>query len=893
MYGQYTVPPATEMVKFGVGQPSPATLPLDLVKEDGLGYINGITNRSLLQYGDIPGYKAFRNSLSEFLSKGYKHEVDPSHLFVTNGVTDAITFFATMIAYRKPIVYVEEPTYFLALNIFKDDFKFKTQTVPIYSDGIDVDKLEEHLASQPEDQLQVLYTVPTFHNPTSYTMSHEKRLKLAELTKKYENFVIVADEVYQLLYFSEEHTPPLPLCYYTDKAISLGSFSKILAPSLRLGWMQIRNKELMELFTKSGQMDSSGGKSPFVQAVVHGIILNGGLQANIEKCQTFLRENCAALSDLVREKLSDHVEFIQPDGGYFLWLKLKNLRAHNLVKIATEHKLQFLPGTRFSACGGCNDYIRLSFSYYDPDGFETGVDRLIKLFEHAMVEEQKRFENSVKVILSGHNGRLGSRIKNLISNDDNFSFRVGLDRSTMPTFLRDVQSGSFEQKSKDVVIDVSSPEATTTLLKCFLENGVSIPVVIGTTGDTMPDQLIKEYSKVAPVALISNFSKGIPQFLELLENVDEGLWDLSMVEKHHVHKVDKPSGTAKTLALALASDIPIESVREGEIFGVHSVILDSEMEKITITHEAKSRDLFAEGAIRYAKWLVEQKSGFYDSMYTNKSTMDGVSFAKYTGCGNDFVIFNAEELADSNASVDVAKLCKRGKSVGADGVIVVDTEFLKWHYYNSDGKSVEMCGNGARCVVQYLLDHDHVEQKDFTLTNNFDIKTNVSFESDGTFFVHLPDVDLDGADYGFSSTSIEKPDGAMSVDFYTVGVPHLCVMFPPEVDLPDPTAFGEDLRTKGHDVNVNFWKLNDKTGNLEVRTYERGVYAETLACGTGCTACAVAFNRYKIGELESNVYHIKTVSDDILLVKFDYDTRRNIANVALSGPAERVFEGVL
>ena len=131
------------------------------------------------------------------------------------------------------------------------------------------------------------------------------------------------------------------------------------------------------------------------------------------------------------------------------------------------------------------------------------------------------------------------------------------------------------------------------------QNLLTIPLVIGTTGN-LPMDLIKEYSDKAPVALVSNFSQGIPEMINVIKNIDSSQWDVRLKEKHHVHKKDAPSGTAKTLASVFDHEIPIDSVRKGEIFGEHIVTFENEDEQLVIKHTAKSRSLFANGAVRYA-----------------------------------------------------------------------------------------------------------------------------------------------------------------------------------------------------------------------------------------------------------------------------------------------------
>ena len=193
-YGQYTVPSSDELVNFGVGQPSNNELPLDIIKKNCMSIMDD-NDKSLLQYGDIPGYLQFRDSLSKFLGKRYDLEVNPNNLFVTNGVTGALSLICSLYINRCNTIYVEEPTYFLAINIFKE-FGFNIESIKLDDDGINIEMLEQKLIKD-KNNTKLLYTIPSFHNPTSVTMSDSKRKNLAILSEKY-NMHIIADEVYQL-----------------------------------------------------------------------------------------------------------------------------------------------------------------------------------------------------------------------------------------------------------------------------------------------------------------------------------------------------------------------------------------------------------------------------------------------------------------------------------------------------------------------------------------------------------------------------------------------------------------------------------------------------------------------------------------------------------------------
>jgi len=174
----------------------------------------------------------------------------------------------------------------------------------------------------------------------------------------------------------------------------------------------------------------------------------------------------------------------------------------------------------------------------------------------------------------------------------------------------------------NVLIDVSSKEGTHSLLKYLLDNKINKPIIIGTTGLSNETHcLIKKYSLENPVALISNFSEGVSKIKKLLEelnNLDIN-WKFSMVEKHHNQKIDQPSGTAKTLSKIIDRTCNIESIRTDDIIGYHEIKIESEEEEIIISHNAKSRTLFAKGCLKYIPWIIKKDPGIYydiDEIYS-------------------------------------------------------------------------------------------------------------------------------------------------------------------------------------------------------------------------------------------------------------------------------------
>jgi 4-hydroxy-tetrahydrodipicolinate reductase len=200
------------------------------------------------------------------------------------------------------------------------------------------------------------------------------------------------------------------------------------------------------------------------------------------------------------------------------------------------------------------------------------------------------------IAIHGASGKLGSLIH---------SFNPSASIITREGIIPDV----------DIIIDVSSAEGT----KALISRLSNTPLLIGTTG-TLPWKELEQYAQNAPVAVVPNFSVGIPLLLTLLEQAVRSLpdgWDIEIIEAHHNQKKDAPSGTAKRLAQTIKNagveDIPIHALRVGDTFGEHSVWMCGPGERIELKHVATNRSVFAIGALRWAKWLITQPNGLIRS----------------------------------------------------------------------------------------------------------------------------------------------------------------------------------------------------------------------------------------------------------------------------------------
>lgn len=303
------IPMDPGFIDFSVGEPGLALLPLDLLQRAAETCFAG-GDPAVLQYGTEQGNGYFRRALAEFLRQGYGFPVDPATLFVTNGSSMGLHLTCSLFTRPGDTVFVEEPTYFLAFRILADH---GLQVVPIQTDreGLLIELLEEKLKSRTP---KFVYIIPTYQNPSGQTLSQERREKLAQLSRKHD-FLLVADEVYHFL--SYQQTPPGPLAGYIQegRVISLNSFSKILAPGLRLGWLQT-DPETIKRFVTYGLLDSGGGLNPFVSAVTRFVIESGGLAANIERLKTEYASRISVMDRCLRKYLPQ-AEYTRPEGDTF------------------------------------------------------------------------------------------------------------------------------------------------------------------------------------------------------------------------------------------------------------------------------------------------------------------------------------------------------------------------------------------------------------------------------------------------------------------------------------------------------------------------------------------------------------------------------------------------
>ncbi|RIH88813.1 PLP-dependent aminotransferase family protein [Calidithermus roseus] len=351
-------------IDLGVGHPGLELLPLEALRQASQALF-AQSEPHFLQYGAEGGDPELRRELAHFLTRHYGTLVEPQRLFISGGISQALDLLCAALTQPGQSVLVEDPTYFLALSIFRER-NLRVVGVP----RGDFEALEAALHTH---RPVLYYTVPTFHNPTGASLSHQERQKLLQLAEEH-GLWVVADEVYHLLSYGSPPPPPLGTLA-SERVISLGSFSKILAPGLRLGWVQAA-PSLLERLERGGVVQSGGGLNPFVGRVVAQAMAMGLQETHLQQLRGVYSRRLAALLEALKAARLP-VQIQPPQGGYFVWLELPPEQdASRLLQQAREEGVAFQPGMRFSPSGSFRNALRLCFAHYPEEGLLEGVRRL-------------------------------------------------------------------------------------------------------------------------------------------------------------------------------------------------------------------------------------------------------------------------------------------------------------------------------------------------------------------------------------------------------------------------------------------------------------------------------------------------------------------------------------
>jgi len=332
-----------------------------------------------LQYGATEGYNPLREQLAAFMTSKGAQGVAADNLIVTTGSQQALDLLGKTLISPGDKVIVEGPTFLATIQCFRL-YGAELISAPIDGNGVKTDELEKLIA---EHQPKFVYLIPTFGNPSGAMLSLERRKAVLEMAVKH-NTLIVEDDPYGDLYFGEAPPPSLLNLSATvpgsrELLVHCGSLSKVLSPGLRVGWM-IAPAELLGKATMCKQF-SDAHTSTFAQATAAQYLKAGRMPATLANVRKVYAERAQAMGDALRKELGDAIEFVQPQGGLFVWARLtgaggKVADGNVLAKRAIEKGVAFVPGTPFFCANPDHATFRLSFATADVDKIREGVARL-------------------------------------------------------------------------------------------------------------------------------------------------------------------------------------------------------------------------------------------------------------------------------------------------------------------------------------------------------------------------------------------------------------------------------------------------------------------------------------------------------------------------------------
>jgi len=353
------------VISFAGGLPNPKFIPVREISELST-QILASEGATALQYCAAEGHPPLREWVAgQYAKVGLA--VSPDQILITSGSQQGFDLVGKVLLEPGDRVIVEDPTYTAAIQAF-GLYEPSLRPVSLDPDGINAHQLETALSYGA----RILYTMPNFQNPTGISYSPERRRQVAELLRDTDT-VLVEDDPYHLLGFDEQVSPPIA-CDLPERTILFGSFSKILAPGLRLGWI-CAPMELIEKLVIAKQAVDLCSEN-LGQWILHGLVTGEGFPRHLQAVRAAYGSHCRAMQEAVSRYLPD-VKCTQPAGGMFVWLTLpRGLSAMELFHLAIENGVAFVPGQAFFALGGGGNTLRLNFTRAEPSCIDDGIRRL-------------------------------------------------------------------------------------------------------------------------------------------------------------------------------------------------------------------------------------------------------------------------------------------------------------------------------------------------------------------------------------------------------------------------------------------------------------------------------------------------------------------------------------
>jgi 2-aminoadipate transaminase len=357
-----------DVLSFAGGLPAPELFPVEAIAQ-AHAEVFANEGRAAMQYSTTEGYGPLREWISSHLGeRGLRVATD--QVLITNGSQQGIDLVAKVMLDPGDLVLVENPSYLAALQTFSG-YEAEFAVVGSDNDGMKVDELERMVT---ERKPKLIYLVPNFQNPKGTTLSLERRHALVRFAQRH-RILILEDNPYGELRFRGEHLPSLASLDDEGVVLNLGTFSKTLAPGLRIGWA-VGPREIIRALTVAKQ-SADLHTATVAQRATARLLSKFDYNAHLDSLRVVYGERCLAMLGSLERHMPAGTRWTQPDGGMFLWVELpRGMSADTLFPLALEKRVAFVPGAPFYASEPRSEFMRLNYSNRPPELIEEGMRRL-------------------------------------------------------------------------------------------------------------------------------------------------------------------------------------------------------------------------------------------------------------------------------------------------------------------------------------------------------------------------------------------------------------------------------------------------------------------------------------------------------------------------------------
>ncbi|MFL5730566.1 MAG: PLP-dependent aminotransferase family protein [Cytophagaceae bacterium] len=360
-----------DVISFAGGLPNPACFPAEAIARAAQKVLSE-DKSPVLQYGVSEGYYPLRKFISERYRTHYDMEISPEETLILNGSQQGLDLAGKLFIEKGDKILLEKPSYLGAIQAFSA-YEPEFVTMPLLDDGPDIECFSNILK---KEKIRLFYSIPNFQNPSGISYSMEKRKAVSELLKEHDT-ILVEDDPYGEIRFGGEILPPLKKLR-PDNTLLLGSFSKIIAPGLRLGWVAA-SKNIIEKMIVAKQ--ASDLHSNFLsQRIIEQFLQDEDLDEHIGRIRSAYRLQCELMLQALEKYFPKSCHWTRPQGGMFIWLTLPpELNAYDFLEKAAGYKIVFVPGKTFYATEAEENTVRLNFSNSTPEQIENGIRILGKI----------------------------------------------------------------------------------------------------------------------------------------------------------------------------------------------------------------------------------------------------------------------------------------------------------------------------------------------------------------------------------------------------------------------------------------------------------------------------------------------------------------------------------